>query len=380
MLYSNAVAGREVVVPLAVRQFSGQTSHVSIQRARPGAATKVKMELLSCGRKEPVKTVSFTLSDSTVAAAHYDLYRHPSLAGVPEGFLGAIRITSERPVAAASHVDVGGTGMGVYAFEGVPTSRASSRLYAPLIRREYYGTTGIAVANPGARAVQVRVRYTGSLGTCANREYEQTGRVDPGCSVVFWQGGNTPGTGRNPLPRKCAGAAVIDVLEPHDGKVLAVVNDAQERTAAAYNAASVEHGARRIALPLYRRNHTRAKLSTGIQAMNVGNSAAYSKITFFDSAGREIRGLSKKTEAVIRPLYAHTWYPPDIGGLADGTYGSAIITSDQPLVAIVNDASATGHWDSAIYNGIGADGYEWATSNYVPYLILEPEACAFREP
>jgi len=36
-------------------------------------------------------------------------------------------------------------------------------------------------------------------------------------------------------------------------------------------------------------------------------------------------------------------------------YGSASITSDQPVVVIVNDASGNGKVDAAIYSGIKAD-------------------------
>jgi hypothetical protein len=41
--------------------------------------------------------------------------------------------------------------------------------------------------------------------------------------------------------------------------------------------------------------------------------------------------------------------------IREGTYGSAVIRSTQPVVAIVNDVDITGRLDAAIYNGIGAD-------------------------
>ena len=59
----------------------------------------------------------------------------------------------------------------------------------------------------------------------------------------------------------------------------------------------------------------------------------------------------------IQPNASYTWYPPAMSSQASyaGKYGSATLTSSQPLAVIVNDASGKGTLDAAIYNGIKAD-------------------------
>jgi hypothetical protein len=52
--------------------------------------------------------------------------------------------------------------------------------------------------------------------------------------------------------------------------------------------------------------------------------------------------------------------PPDFANTGDWldsstSVGSALVTSDQPIVVIVNDVSMKGRSDSATYNGIKAD-------------------------
>jgi hypothetical protein len=58
--------------------------------------------------------------------------------------------------------------------------------------------------------------------------------------------------------------------------------------------------------------------------------------------------------ASIAPNGSHTFYQPS-GPFPVGAYGSATVTSNQPIVVIVNDASQTGAYDAAMYNGIKAD-------------------------
>jgi hypothetical protein len=352
-LYSNVPPGDDVIVPLAVKQYAGQTSLVSIQNTDSSAQATVDVELYRGGQTEPVKQVQLSIQPGT--SITLDLDKSDHFVDVMPPFLGSMRVKSGTQIAVQSFVDFYDSPMAVYAFEGVPVEAAADKLYVPLFRNGFYGTTGISVVNPGADDVDVTVKYTGSLGGCDGQTFEQTGMVAGGSSVVFYQGGDTEGTSPMPLPTNCGGAAVVEAT----GDIMAIVNDfVPGTTSAAYNAVSDAQGALKVALPLWRRNHmpTRAKLTTGIQAMNIGTAAANVDVEFKKSDGTPISGNFATT---IPAGGAYTWYPPSIAELPDDTFGSASIESDQPIVVIVNDASGATNaqfmMDSAIYNGIKAD-------------------------
>jgi hypothetical protein len=240
----------------------------------------------------------------------------------------------------------------------VPSEQAAATLYAPLVRNDFFGTTGISVVNPGTTPVQVTVTYIASPLTPACSGQSTHGgksfQIDPKSSAVFYQGNVAAlPTGDSGLPAKCLGAAKIDAT---GGNILAIVNDAElakAGTSAAYNAFPAASGAKKVALPLFRNKHTNLDLSTGIQAMNIGDTNANVSIEFKNSSGQLINVSG--TSQTIAPLASFTWFPPSIAGMPGNTYGSASLTSDQPIVAIVNDASGNGKVDAAIYSGIKAD-------------------------
>jgi hypothetical protein len=148
------------------------------------------------------------------------------------------------------------------------------------------------------------------------------------------------------------------VIAATGGNILAVVNDANlsAGTSAAYNAVSLQGGATKVALPLFRKQHV--GLTTGIQAMNIGTDRADVTIDFSDATGATLSGCGPECRQSIETNGSYTWYPnasPNWSFINPGTFGSATISSDQPLAVIVNDASLDGSIDSAIYNGIKAD-------------------------
>jgi hypothetical protein len=286
---------------------------------------------------------------------------NPDFDLVAKSFLGSMTIESATQVGVQSFVDFSNSDKAVYAFEGVPAEQASDTLYAPLVRNNFppnsgAATTGVSVVNPGTTQVSVKMDYTGSLGNCVGQSFSDGPvNIAPGSSYVFYHAG----AGTN-LPKGCAGAGVIRAT---GGKVLAIVNDASGNpgaptTSAAYNAVSMEQGAKDVALPLYRNKHTTAQLTTGIQAMNISDTAARASISFTlapDNTKISAAQCGPDCTQTIAPGGSYTWYPPSIATLPVGKFGSAFISSDQPLAVIVNDASLNGVMDAAIYNGIKAD-------------------------
>jgi hypothetical protein len=368
-MFSDSIPAKDIVLPLLVRHYAGQSSVVRIQNIDPAQTTEAVLRVYASGLGEvavihrtipPAGFVTLDMADSTV-----DFGR------LLPSFAGWLHVASVTALAVSSYVAYDNGSRAVYGFEGVPLELAANKLYAPLVRNAYYGTTGISVVNPMPAPARVTVRYVGAntldYGRCVGQTYTQGPvTIGAGSIALFYQANvSMPGTGISPLPSGCAGSATV---ESADGPVLAVVNDAtgnsaQPSSAAAYNAVTAAQGARRVALPLYRNRHTRAQLTTGIQAMNIGDAAAHVEITFALADGRMISGAAcgSACHAVIAPGAAYVWFPAGIPALPDAVYGSAFIASDQPLAVIVNDASLTGALDAAIYNGIKADEVEPGT-------------------
>lgn len=350
-LYSNVAPSTMVVLPLATKKYFSQTSLVSIQNTDPNQQASVTVKLYQTGNSTAILTKNYTIEKGT--SITLDMGTDPAFDLVPTSFVGSMTVESATQVGVQSFVDFENSEKAVYAFEGVPAEQAADVLYAPLVRNGFAAaTTGVSVVNAGTTQVSVTVDYAGSLGSCVGQSFSDGPQtIAAGSSYVFYQGAGTQ------LPKGCAGAATIKAT---GGKVLAIVNDAsgnpaQPTTSAAYNAVSADQGAKKVALPLYRNQHTNAKITTGIQAMNIGTASARANISFtFD--GTNVSGAScGACSQTIAAGGSYTWYPPSISQLPAGKYGSAFIDSDQPLAVIVNDASLTGAMDAAIYNGIKAD-------------------------
>lgn len=357
-LIGDAVPGNQVFVPLAIKYGLGQVTAVVIQNTDPIRKATVTINLhvpLNIGYR--VSTIREIGPGSSVTV---DMRSDPAFADLAGSTINTIVVKSpDIPVAAWGLVNISCYGNAVYAYAGMPAGLGATRLYAPLIRNDFHGTTGIAVLNPGQGPVQVKVTYLGSPNTpiCAgSRPHQGYGMVTIGGqeTTIFYQANELRAEqGDSGLPAGCLGSAVI---ESTGGPVLAVVNDAvRGGSSAAYNAFADADGARRVALPLYRKEHAGSlNLSTGIQVMNIGQAPARVALEIRDEAG-EVQPIGPAGEVDIAPLGSHVWYPPAIAGLPGGAYGSAIVTSDQPTVVIVNDASGRGAMDAAMYRGIKAD-------------------------
>ena len=125
-----------------------------------------------------------------------------------------------------------------------------------------------------------------------------------------------------------------------------MIMDADRGTAAAYTAQTAGDAGRRVALPLYRNQHTMDRRTTLIQVMNPSDSALDATLDVLDQTGSMLPcpGCSGQIEASS----ARLWDPLVTDGLRQrpGTYGSAVVKAEAPVLAIVlespmNDAVAT---------------------------------------
>jgi hypothetical protein len=345
--YGHAALDNEVIVPLAMSSYYGQTSQIMVQNTDSLTEARVVLSMYSMDSGGKVRWLELDVAPRAV----HVLRLNP--AEWAPGSLMWARVWSTREVAVHSFVEIRDFHV-VYAFSGTPVGDAEARLYAPLVRRDYYGTTGISVVNPSESDVEVTVTFHGSDATgCAGTYVQGPVPLLAGTGAVFYQGsGGSPVTGESPLPSGCVASAVIDV---RGGDVVAFVNDANVGrlggSSAAYNALPLSAGARRVALPLVRNLHTSHHLTTGVQIMNVGAETTEARMLIKDQE-RPAGIPCPECRTLIAPLQTATFYPPMQSSIPKDWYGAGVIESDQPVIVIVNDASMAGTMDSAIYEGM----------------------------
>ncbi|MFN2114127.1 MAG: hypothetical protein ACK2T6_00305 [Anaerolineae bacterium] len=370
-MYGQARPGPEVAVPLAVAHYYGQCSILTVQNPDTEESIEARIELTRFATSDPEYTATEAIGPGTSVTLDLCELRHPGDYPLLDFVGSAIVTAGGADVAVMSYVDITTSSMALYAFEGVPTDAAANQLYAPLIRSRqqvrvgastgHMLDTGIAVVNPSDKPTDVYVRYYGAPGNpvCGGGYYEHNDdpvAVPAHSSVVFYQGpAEQPLTGMHPLPEGCYGSAKI-ISDPEP--VLAVVNDSLDMTAtsAAYNALSDDDAGTRIVLPLFRSGHTSWALYTGIMAMNTGNEVTDITVTAYPSDGGTDDVVSATAHDVGVNETAAFW-PGDFAnagwwGDSNRSYGSAIVTSEQPVVVVVNDWSLAGAADPATYTGL----------------------------
>jgi hypothetical protein len=350
----------QAVVPLVMCRFVGQTAYLSIQNSDPAQPIPVDVSLYPFGTTEPAVSRRFEVVRGALEIVDPCA---PIFDGRFEGRVGYAKVESPTPVAVQVLVNTE-TSPAAHGFAGVSAELVDEVLYAPLVRNDFHGTTGIAVVNFArgpSQSAEVTLHVTGTLGSCAGQTYRQGPvTIAAGSSAVFYQRGAGLGVpGVSPLPPGCAGAGTV---RARGGWVAAVVadaggNPAAPSTLAAYNAVTSHEVARQVVLPLVRKEHQGAKLSTGIQVMNAGRATAHVEITFTLSSGVVVAGApcGAGCSARIAPGAVATFYPPSIPALPAGTYGAASIHSDEPLAVIAFEAPARGGVDAAAYNGLRLD-------------------------
>ena len=294
----------------------------------------------------------------------------PAFDALGDAWRGWLRLRSDNgaPLVAQAYVAVQPatrTLHAIHGFEGVPMTETDTTLFVPLFRAAQRGAaeadrldTEIAVVNTGTQATEVRIDYRG--GNRANTACDgqvfagQAVTLPVGAGHVFDQAPEAgAATGEHALPADCFGSAVVradgapiaaTVVDRTNGRELLASYDAVPSTAAAPH----------VALPLFRRAHV--DLTTGIQVMNVGAVTTTARVAF-TAAGGEVRAPCNSPAGCepkqIAPGGSATWWPGAIGAIEDGTFGSAVVIADGPVVVLVNDYPLRGQVDPATYIGLG---------------------------
>lgn len=387
--YGTVSPAQSVILPLALGPtaaapsgYASQLSQFTIQNAGPAGPATVSIQLYGVNSAGvPVKCVgtgtgcpvgspaAYTIASGTsrtVKLGEGDFSGLPDTQASPRGFVGYARITSSsaaNPLVVQSFVDFTNSAKAVYAFSGVGTDTASTTIFAPLLRKDYFGTTGISLVNPNATAANVQVTYyndPASPSKLPGGSFTELITVPANSSLVAFQGSNANLPDATPASitdnKGWFGSAKMVSSQP----ILAVVNDAMFTqsygtvTSAAYNAATSADGATKVFAPLVRRRHTNSALTTGLQVQNIGSVPTDITVTYKTSTGAAAG--SEKITGVAAGASVNVYQDGATSPFPVGTFGSAVITSSgAPITLIVNDFSlpgASNELDAAIYNGL----------------------------
>ena len=342
-----------MVLPLAVRDYSGQCSTISIQNTNTTASAVATVEFRRTGESVATMTRDYTIRRGTSVTLR--TCEDPELtAYLPPGFLGSMRVRSRdgsTKFAVSSFVTLTRPGQekAVYAFEGVPIENGATTLYAPLFRKRQalsggaVGVTGISVLNTQGSSADVTVEYHPVVtAACPSGDPVTEQRQLAGASsVVFYQG-------VGPVRDGCYGSARIT----SDERILAVVNDSVNRggvnntEAAAYNAFAPDRAGTLVAVPLFRSGHSKAYLFTAISALNTGAQPATITLRAQAADGTVLEGQPGMTKTNVLPNQVVVFWPPDFTKRAGwpwnaGTqaYGSATVESTPPEYAMTTRPS-----------------------------------------
>lgn len=340
-----------LLFPLVKHNHFGRTTTFHIQNA-----TTTTVNLTATFR---VKGATFTKQYNGVLPSTMVVIT-PADAGVPagNGQVGSLTVTGTGALAGTSleHQHAAAVAQNLQATKAFTPADYDDKVYCPLFRNAHTGlklTTGAQVQNVAAGAQTITFAYTPRDGGSTITKSET---VQPGASATFY----APFLG---IPAGSVGSVTISGQD----NIVAVVNDegsegGLQRTTT-YACFPASQATNKVVMPLYKEYWIGN--TSGIQIQNVaGNGAAAAiKITYI--------ATNKSATVVLTPGMnvaaggSTTFYgisgktfPPTMTVVSGNpaamlnTFGSVIIESNTPIVAIANESGfGPGAQDSKNYEG-----------------------------
>jgi len=255
----------------------------------------------------------------TIAADSSETYYTDTLE-VGDNFDGSVVIASDQAVAVIANQYVSGSSMWA-SYTGVPNG--ALKVNVPLVMRGNSGwDTAISVQNTGLATATVELAFHPSPGLPGNSD-TITDTIPPGAAGLFDQRIHFG------LGPSFVGSAVVTSEEP----VVAVVNETDGSILMSYSG-FVGAGSTTVNVPLVMSQNS--NWWTGVQVQNLGNFATDITITFYpDPAQSAITPTAQTVTGVASGASANFLQR---GDQWTGKFvGSAVVTSSEPMVAIVNE-------------------------------------------
>lgn len=326
-----------LLFPLVKHNHFGRTTTFHVQNA---AGTPVNL------------TATFRVSGKTYTKQFNNVPANamvviaPGDAGVPSGNgqVGSLTVTGSGPLAGTSleHQHAAAVAQNLQASRAFTPADYDDKVYCPLFRNAHTGaqlTTGAQVQNVSNSQQTVTLTYKPRDGGQTITRQES---VAPGASATFY----APFLG---IPAGSVGSVTIT----GQGNLVAVVNDegtenGLKRTTT-YSCFPAAKATKRVVMPLYKESWIGN--TSGIQVQNVAENGAAADIviTYIATNGGQ---TVKLTPGVSVPAGGGTTFfgvsnrifPPTMTVVSGnpatlaGTYGSVIIESNTPIVAIANES------------------------------------------
>jgi hypothetical protein len=323
------------VFPLVKNDYFSKTTTFFIQNAGTAATTVQAVYVVSAG--------TFTYTSPSIDPGQM-VVLNPTDASVPTGStsLGALTVTSSQPIAGVvnEHLTVASPATVLQATKGFTPSDFDMKAYAPLWKQNWGGRyTGIQVMNVSGSPVDVTISYAYTSGG-TGVETDSTTGLAPGASWTSFQ------------PSSVADGSYGSATIVGTGNIVAIVNETyypspppgQIQKQTTYSCIPDGSATTKVAVPLFKERF--GPKWSGLQVMNVGGSPATNIVlTFSPTAGGSYPTAPQSVAAGESLTFLDVNGMNIWGGgtaLPTGTNNGVVITSDQPIVAMVNEAVAPG--------------------------------------
>lgn len=275
---------------------------------------------------------------------------NPADAGVPTGTgnVGALTVTGTQPIAGSSleHETTAAVAVNLQASRGFVPSDFGPDLFCPLARYQFGAlntTSGLQVMNVSGGPETIEVTYQVSFPSPRTVGPIVASNVPDGASANFLASDHLdPGE-----------LAAVSVVSAGGGNLAAITNDRADapnpKRFTTYACFAETNATTTISLPLAKEDFFNN--TTGIQIQNVGNGPATYTLTYKTGQGNTV--VITHTDPV--PVGASkTFFRVASGGTSNidvtsgslanlpGTVSGVTITSNQPIVAMANEANYNG--------------------------------------
>lgn len=347
-----------VAFPLIKNNFNGRTTTIYLQNAHT-APNDIVVKFTTRGGQAFEKTYPDVPVNAMVVVSALDT-------AFPDDEFGSAVATGQGPLAgtALEHQTAAQVAENLAAYTGFTEASYDSVAYCPLVRNGHSGalqTTGIDVQNVSGSAQKIKVTYTYKVGNgpTQTKVVESANPVPHNSSFNFYAQNATYG-----MPAGALGAAKVEGSS--GGDIAVIVTDTglgrTPRRITAYACFPASVASTKVAMPQYKEFFNGN--TSGINVQNVGNANATVTIVYTatnnSGATATFRNAVPLAPNALFPFYGVSGSPASVtvvngnpGGL-NGSFGSAIITSDQPIVVTQNespDGSRPLQQDAKMYEG-----------------------------
>ncbi len=290
-----------------------------------------------------------------VAAGSSVSVYQPTVANLPNGFLGSVVVDAGQPIGAVvgEVFNWSGGGSGAAQYSGVDNANLGNRFYLPTVTKRFGGgqySSEMIIQNTKSTTVNVTVRYyQGSNGGELTGASET--RAIAGHGVVSLKQINN-----SQLPDGFFGGAMVSTGSGTDQIAVVVNGYNSEGRLTSYN--GVKDGSSIVYAPSILRYVGSGRWTTSYQVMAVDAGTTNVTIRYYGDNGLVKTVRYDGTNGPPFNQYQSVSRFQGDGGpdtdLGSSWFGSLVVTANKKVILIVNQANYAGGLGASSYNGEGA--------------------------